>query len=403
MKSLNAKIYGVNAGDKYISTVTDSLSGVFSDFNSSEYAVFPGFCDVHVHFRQPGFSYKETIESGSKASAAGGYTAVCTMPNLKPVPDSFENLKQQLDFIEKDAVIKVLPYGSITKGELGDELSDMEDMAPFVCGFSDDGRGVQSDEMMEKAMLKAKSLGKMIVAHCEVNSLLKGGYIHDGEYAKKNNHKGICSASEYEQIARDIELVKKTGVKYHVCHISTKESVEIIRQAKKNGVDITCETGPHYLILDDMDLKEEGRFKMNPPLRSKEDKEALIQGIKDGTIDMIATDHAPHSAEEKSKGLEKSAFGITGIETAFSLLYTHLVKKGIITLEKLTELLCINPRKRFGIPFDDSFTIFNLEENFTVNPEEFISMGKATPFEGDVLSGRCVLTVYNNEVKYRRN
>ena len=403
MKSLNAKIYGVNAGDKYISTVTDSLSGVFSDFNSSEYAVFPGFCDVHVHFRQPGFSYKETIESGSKASAAGGYTAVCTMPNLKPVPDSFENLKQQLDFIEKDAVIKVLPYGSITKGELGDELSDMEDMAPFVCGFSDDGRGVQSDEMMEKAMLKAKSLGKMIVAHCEVNSLLKGGYIHDGEYAKKNNHKGICSASEYEQIARDIELVKKTGVKYHVCHISTKESVEIIRQAKKNGVDITCETGPHYLILDDMDLKEEGRFKMNPPLRSKEDKEALIQGIKDGTIDMIATDHAPHSAEEKSKGLEKSAFGITGIETAFSLLYTHLVKKGIITLEKLTELLCINPRKRFGIPFDDSFTIFNLEENFTVNPEEFISMGKATPFEGDVLSGRCVLTVYNNKVKYRRN
>ena len=402
MKSLSAKIYGSQIGDLYVSSVTDSLSGVFSDFNSSEYAVFPGFCDVHVHFRQPGFSYKETIESGSKASAAGGYTAVCTMPNLKPVPDTFENLKQQLDLIERDAVIRVLPYGSITKGELGDELSDMEDMAPFVCGFSDDGRGVQSDEMMKEAMLKAKALDKMIVAHCEVNSLLKGGYIHDGEYAKKNNHKGICSASEYEQIARDIELVKETGVKYHVCHISTKESVELIRQAKKDGVDITCETGPHYLILDDMDLKEEGRFKMNPPLRSKEDKEALIEGIKDGTIDMIATDHAPHSAEEKSKGLEKSAFGITGIETAFALLYTHLVKKGIITLEKLTELLCINPRKRFGIRFDDSFTVFNLEENFTVNPEEFISMGKATPFEGDVLSGKCVLTVYNNQVKYRR-
>ncbi|MBO5453039.1 MAG: dihydroorotase [Clostridia bacterium] len=403
MKSLNAKIYGINAGKEYISSVTGSLSGVFSDFNSSEYAVFPGFCDVHVHFRQPGFCYKETIKSGSMASAAGGYTAVCTMPNLKPVPDSLDNLKEQLEFIEKDAVIKVLPYGSITKGELGDELSDMEDMAPFVCGFSDDGRGVQSDDMMEKAMLKAKSLGKMIVAHCEVNSLLNGGYIHDGEYAKKNNHRGICSASEYEQIARDIELVKKTGVKYHVCHISTKESVELIRQAKKNGVDITCETGPHYLILDDMDLKEEGRFKMNPPLRSKEDKEALIEGIKDGTIDMIATDHAPHSAEEKSKGLEKSAFGIVGIETAFSLLYTHLVKKGIITLEKLTELMCINPRMRFGIPFDNSFTVFNLEETYTVNPDEFLSMGKATPFEGDTLSGRCVLTVYNNQVQYRRN
>ncbi len=402
MKSLRANVYGAQIGEMYISSVTDCLGGVFSDFNSKEYAIFPGFCDVHVHFREPGFSYKETIKTGSLAAASGGYTAVCTMPNLKPVPDTLDNLKQQLYLIEKDAQIKVIPYGSITKGELGEEISDMEEMAPFVCGFSDDGRGVQSDEMMEKAMLKAKSLDKMIVAHCEVNELLRGGYIHDGEYAKEHGHKGICSASEYEQIARDIELVKKTGVKYHVCHISTKESVEIIRKAKKEGVDITCETGPHYLILDDSDLKEEGRFKMNPPLRSKEDKEALLEGIKDGTIDMIATDHAPHSAEEKSKGLEKSAFGITGIETAFSLLYTHLVKEGIITLEKLVELMCINPRKRFNIPFDNSFTIFNLEENYTVNPDEFLSMGKATPFEGDVLSGKCVLTVYNNEVKYRR-
>ena len=403
MKSLNAGIYGTQIGKMYTSTVTDCLGGVFSDFNSKEYAVFPGFCDVHVHFREPGFSYKETIKTGSSAAAAGGYTAVCTMPNLKPVPDTLNNLKLQLDLIDKDAQIKVIPYGSITKGELGDEISDMEDMAPFVCGFSDDGRGVQKDEMMERAMLKAKALDKMIVAHCEVNALLKGGYIHDGDYAKEHGHKGICSASEYEQIARDISLVRKTGVKYHVCHISTKESVELIRQAKKEGLDITCETGPHYLILDDSDLKEEGRFKMNPPLRSKEDKEALIEGIKDGTIDMIATDHAPHSQEEKSKGLEKSAFGITGIETAFSLLYTNLVKKGIISLEKLTELMCINPRKRFNIPFDNSFTIFNLEEEFTVNPDEFLSMGKATPFAGETLSGKCVLTVYDNQVKYRRN
>ena len=277
------------------------------------YIVMPAFCDVHVHLREPGFSHKETIKSGTMASASGGYTAVCSMPNLNPVPDTMENLQIQLDLISNSAVIDVIPYGAITKGEKGEELSDMEVLAPYVCAFSDDGRGVQNTEMMEKAMLKAKSLGKMIVAHCEDNSLLKGGYIHDGEYAKEHNHKGICSESEYLQIARDIELVKKTGCAYHVCHISTKESVEIIRKAKKDGVDITCETAPHYLILTDKDLKEEGRFKMNPPLRGEEDKLALIEGLKDGTIDMIATDHAPHSAEEKSKGLEKSAFGITGI------------------------------------------------------------------------------------------
>ena len=316
---------------------TFSFEGALSSFaeyfsQNKEYIVFPGFCDVHVHFREPGFSYKETVKTGSLAAARGGYTAVCTMPNLNPTPDSLENIMLQKNIIDKDSVINVYPLGTITVGEAGNELSDMEGMRDIAIAYSDDGRGVQSDEMMRSAMQKAKELGKIIVAHCEVNSLLKGGYIHDGEYAKAHNHRGICSASEYEQIARDIELVKEIGCAYHVCHISTKESVEIIRQAKKDGVDITCETGPHYLVLDDSDLQEHGRFKMNPPLRSREDREALIAGILDGTIDMIATDHAPHSAEEKSKGLEKSAFGIVGLETAFPVLYTKLVKNGILTL-----------------------------------------------------------------------
>ncbi len=365
-----------------------------------EYVVFPGFCDVHVHFREPGFSYKETVYTGSCAAAAGGYTAVCTMPNLNPTPDSVESIKLQKDIIDKDAVINVYPYGTITVNEAGNELSDMEGMRDIAIAFTDDGRGVQSDDMMRAAMLKAKSLGKMIVAHCEVNSLLKGGYIHDGEYAKAHNHRGICSASEYEQIARDIELVKETGCSYHVCHISTKESVELIRQAKKDGVDITCETGPHYLVLDDSDLQEHGRFKMNPPLRSKEDREALIEGILDGTIDMIATDHAPHSEEEKSKGLEKSAFGIVGLETALPVLYTKLVKTGVLTLEKLVDLLCVNPRKRFGIPIGADFTVWDLNEEIEVDPEEFKSLGRSTPFAGEKLFGRCVLTVCNGEIKH---
>ena len=377
--------------------------GVFSSFlncfeNNKEYVVFPGFCDVHVHFREPGFSYKETIYSGSCSAAGGGYTAVCTMPNLNPTPDSVENIKIQTDIIKRDAKINVYPYGTITVKEAGNELSDMEGMKDIAIAFTDDGRGVQSDDMMRKAMLKARSLGKMIVAHCEVNSLLKGGYIHDGEYAKKHNHKGICSASEYEQIARDIELAKETGCAYHVCHISTKESVELIRNAKKEGVDITCETAPHYLVMDDSDLQEHGRFKMNPPLRGKEDREALIEGILDGTIDMIATDHAPHSEEEKSKGLEKSAFGIVGLETALPVLYTKLVKTGVLTLEKLVDLLCVNPRKRFGIPMGNDFSVWDLNEEFEVDPEEFCSMGRATPFEGEKLFGRCVLTVCNGTV-----
>ena len=373
----------------------------FSDMlsQSKEYCIFPGFCDVHVHFREPGFSYKETIKSGSLSAARGGYTAVCTMPNLKPVPDNAENLKLQTDIIKKDAVINVYPYASITVNEAGNELSDMESMSDAIA-FSDDGRGVQNDEMMRSAMIKAKELDKIIVAHCEVNELLKGGYIHDGEYAKAHNHRGICSESEYAQIIRDIKLVSEIGCKYHVCHISTKESVEAIRQAKRAGVDITCETAPHYLVLDDSDLQEHGRFKMNPPLRSPADREALIEGILDGTIDMIATDHAPHSQEEKSKGLEKSMFGIVGLETALPVLYTHLVKKGIITLEKLVDLLCVNPRKRFGIPMNNDFTVWDLNEEFTVDPDEFLTMGRSTPFEGDKLFGRCVLTVCNGKAVY---
>ena len=376
------------------------MSEELSVFNSSKYHIFPGFCDVHVHFREPGFSYKETIRSGSLAAAHGGYTAVCTMPNLNPVPDSVENLKLQLDLIEDSACIHVYPYGAITVGEKGEVPADLEGMAADVIGFSDDGRGVQSDKMMESAMRRAKALGKMIVAHCEDNSLLRGGYIHDGEYAKQHGHRGICSASEWGQIARDLELVKMTGCAYHVCHISTKESVEIIRKAKAEGLDVTCETGPHYLVMDDSDLQEDGRFKMNPPLRSKEDREALIAGIIDGTIDMIATDHAPHSADEKAKGLEKSAFGIVGIETAFPILYTYLVKPGIISLDKLMDLLVTNPRKRFSIPLGCDFSVWDLDAEYSIDPNTFLSLGKATPFTGWKVNGKCLATVCDGKIVY---
>ena len=368
----------------------------------SDYVFLPGFCDVHVHFREPGFSYKETIASGSNAAAHGGYTAVCTMPNLNPVPDCEAALKEQLDLINSTGSINIYPYAAITVGQKGENLSDMEVLSKNAIAFSDDGRGVQNDALMEAAMKKAKELGKMIVAHCEVNDLLFGGYIHKGEYAQKHNHRGICSESEFLQIARDIELVKKTGCAYHVCHISTKESVDIIRQAKAEGVDITCETAPHYLVLDDSDLKEEGRFKMNPPLRSAEDKKALIEGIKDGTIDMIATDHAPHSAEEKSKGLKQSAFGIVGLETAFQVMYTHLVKTEIITMQRLIELMCINPRQRFNIPLGEDFSVWDLSVKSKVNPNEFLSMGKATPFQGHELYGECLLTVCGGKVVYKK-
>ena len=367
-----------------------------------EVTVFPGFCDVHVHFREPGFSYKETISTGSKAAAHGGYTAVCTMPNLDPVPDCPEHMNVQREIIARDSVVSIYPYASITKGERGDELVDFQALAGTAIAFSDDGRGVQSGEMMEEAMKKAAALGKMIVAHCEVNELLRGGYIHAGDYAAAHGHRGIVSESEWKQIERDLVLAKKTGCAYHVCHISAKESVALIRKAKKDGVNVTCETAPHYLLLDESDLREEGRFKMNPPLRSKEDRRALIEGILDGTIDMIATDHAPHSAEEKAKGLEKSAFGIVGIESAFPLLYTYLVLGGILPLEKLIELLAIRPRERFGIPLcAEDYTAWALDEKNSVNPAAFLSKGKATPFEHWNVNGRCLLTVANGRIAYR--
>ena len=363
-------------------------------------AVFPGFCDVHVHLREPGFSYKETIGSGTRACAAGGYTDVCSMPNLNPVPDSAAHLEEQLKLIRENAVIGVHPYGAITVGEKGEQLAELEAMEPAIA-FSDDGRGVQSEEMMKEAMRRAKALGKMIVAHCEDNSLLRGGYIHDGEYARAHGHKGICSQSEWGPIARDLKLVEETGCAYHICHISTKESVALIREAKAKGLDVTCETAPHYLLMNDSMLREDGRFKMNPPLRSEEDRLALLEGIQDGTIDMIATDHAPHSAEEKSKGLAGSMMGVVGIETAFATLYTGLVRPGIISLEKLVQLLSDNPRKRFGLPVS-GYTVWDLSEEYEIDPAEFLSMGRATPFAGEKVFGRCLLTVYQDKIVYRK-
>ena len=401
----NADIVIENGNIVSVGEAVSSFAGEIIDC-SGKY-IFPGFVDVHVHFREPGFSYKETIKSGSMAAAKSGYTSVCTMPNLNPCPDSNDNLKLQLDIIKKDAVINVYPFGTITKGEKGEELADIEEISADVVGFSDDGRGVQSDEMMLSAMKKAKKLDKIISAHCEVNDLLFGGYIHDGEYARLNRHKGICSESEWKQIERDIELCKETGVKYHVCHISAKESVEIIRKAKADGVDITCETGPHYLVMNDMMLKDEGRFKMNPPIRSEYDRLALLEGILDGTVDMIATDHAPHSKEEKSKGLAGSNMGITGLETSFPILYTKLVKNKVISLEKLVDIMSIAPANRFGIESGiktgnkADLCVFDLDEEYTINSDNFVSMGKATPFEGEKVQGKCVLTVCNGKIVYK--
>lgn len=389
------------------SSIVPACGAEVIDFNNC--FIFPGFVDVHVHLREPGFSYKETIKSGTLAAAHGGYTDICSMPNLNPVPDCVDNIRAQTGIIERDAVVNVYPYGSITVGEKGEELSELEALAEYAVAFSDDGRGVQSDDMMLSAMKKAKELDMIIAAHCEVNELLKGGYIHDGEYAKQHNHRGICSESEWGQIKRDIELARKSGCKYHVCHISTKESVDLIRKAKSEGVDITCETGPHYLVFNDSMLQEEGRFKMNPPIRSEEDRLALIEGIKDGTIDMIATDHAPHSAEEKSRGLEKSLMGVVGLETAFPVLYTKLVKTGIITLEKLIELMSVNPRERFGIgslidinnPAD--LTVWSLNDKHTVEPDNFLTMGRATPFAGMEVYGQCTMTMVKGEIKWTTN
>ena len=368
--------------------------------DTGSFTVFPGFCDVHVHFREPGFYYKETIRSGSLAAARGGYTADCAMPNLAPVPDSREHLAQELAIIRRDALVRVYPYGALTVGEKGRDLADLQAMADEAVAFSDDGKGVQSESMMRAAMEAAKRLGKVLAAHCEDESLLHGGYIHDGAYAAAHGHRGICSESEWGPIKRDLRLAKETGCAYHVCHVSTGESVALIREAKREGVDVTCETAPHYLLLTDADLREEGRFKMNPPLRGEKDREALLEGLLDGTVDMIATDHAPHSAEEKARGLDKSAFGIVGLETAFPLLYTRLVKPGILSMDRLLDALAVKPRQRFGIPLEEDYTVWDLEEGFTVDPAEFLSKGRATPFAGEKLFGRCKLTSAAGNIAY---
>ena len=401
MENLKAKIVATSNQKNYIENALKNKK--FEFLNDSAYTVMPSFCDVHVHFREPGYSYKETIKTGSLSASRGGFTSVMTMPNLNPVPDSVENLSKQLEIIKDTATINVYPYASITVNQKGERLVDIKTLSKMVKAFSDDGRGVQSDEMMLNAMHLAKENNSMIVAHCEDNSLLMGGYVHKGDYALEHGHRGICSESEYRQVARDLELVSKTGVKYHVCHLSTKESVDLIRQAKKSGLDVSAETAPHYLILTDKNLQEHGRFKMNPPLRAEEDRLNLIEGVKDGTIEILATDHAPHSFEEKSKGLEKSAFGIVGLETAFSAVYTHLVKTNIITLEKLVEVMAINPRKRFNIDYDNGFTAFDLNAKYKVNPSEFLSMGKATPFEDMEFYGINKLTALNGEIIYQNN
>ena len=371
--------------------------------------VVPGLVDVHVHLREPGFSYKETVYSGTRAAAAGGYTAVCAMPNLDPVPDRPDRLRVQLDRIAKDAAVRVYPYGAVTCGEKGEALADMAALAPHVAGFSDDGRGVQSGAMMRSAMEEARRLGKIIAAHCEDESLLNGGYIHDGAYARAHGHRGICSQSEWGQIARDLRLAEETGCRYHVCHVSTGESVELIRRAKARGVDVTCETGPHYLVFSDIALQEDGRFKMNPPIRSDGDRRALIAGLLDGTIDMVATDHAPHAAEEKGRGLEKSLMGVVGLETAFAALYTHLVRPGTLSLGKLVDLLHTNPARRFGIgtplaegqPAD--LTVFDLDAGYTVDPADFQTMGRATPFDGMELYGVCRLTMAGGKIVWQED
>lgn len=396
-------------GDK-IERVAADIQPADNDkvYDCTGLTIMSGLVDLHVHLREPGFSAKETIATGTAAAAHGGFTTVCSMPNLAPAPDSMANLQQQLDIIERDAVIKVLPYATITRKRFGDELVNFEELKPYVAGFSDDGTGVQSEDVMRQAMAEAAKTDTIIAAHCEVDELLRGGYIHDGEYARINGHRGICSESEWQQVERDIELAAEAGCRYHVCHISTKETVELIRQAKARGVKVTCETGPHYLTMCDMDLKEEGRFKMNPPIRSAEDRDALIAGLQDGTIDVVATDHAPHTAEEKSRGLERSAMGVVGIETSFAVIYTKLVKAGVISLEKAVDVLAEAPRRIFnlggGLQEGEAadIAVFDLEKEFIVDPSTFLSKGRSTPFEGWQLQGECCLTLVDGRVAYER-
>ena len=395
--------------DGKIACISDSLSAedALRVVDASGALVLPGLADVHVHFREPGYSYKETIATGSRAAAAGGFTCVCPMPNLNPAPDSVENIGKELEIIRRDACIDVRPYSTITVGRKGSEVVDVAALKGLCCAFSDDGSGVQSGAVMQEAMQECASQHCILAAHCEDNSLLRGGYIHDGKYAAAHGHKGICSESEWGQIARDLLLAGQTGCAYHVCHISTKESVDIIRRAKAAGVDVTCETAPHYLCLCEDDLQEDGRFKMNPPLRSAEDRAALIQGLADGTIDMIATDHAPHSAEEKSRGLALSAMGVTGLECSFAVLYTCLVRTGKISLRRLVEAMCTAPRRRFRlgggaleVGADADIAVFDVSRPYVIEPENFLSKGKSTPFAGMQVYGKNKLTIYKGTVVY---
>lgn len=403
--------YDIAISNGRIVDIQSNIIGQYEDkvIKADGYTIAPAFVDVHVHLREPGYGYKERIETGTMAAARGGYTTVCPMPNLNPVPDSVENLKVEQDIIDRDAKIEVLPYAAITKGRKGEELVDFDALHDKVCAFSDDGSGVQTDDMMRQAMRQAVKHDSLIAAHCEVESLLNGGYIHDGEYARLHNHKGICSESEWGQVERDIKLAEETGCRYHVCHISTKETVQLIREAKARGVKVTCETGPHYLIFSDMDLEEDARWKMNPPIRSAEDRAALIEGIKDGTIDMIATDHAPHSIEEKSRGLKDSAMGIVGLETAFAALYTHLVRNKVISMQRLIELMSINPRKVFriegGLNIGDRADIVILDTNrkWVVDSDKFYSMGKITMFDGRPMVGDIAMTIHRGEIVYDAN
>ena len=371
--------------------------------------VSAGLVDLHVHLREPGFSSKETIATGTAAAAHGGFTTVCAMPNLEPAPDSLENLRRETEIIERDAVVKVLPYATITRRRAGREIVDFAALKPYLAAFSDDGSCVQNDGMMLAAMRAASANDCIIAAHCEVNSLLHGGYIHDGAYAAAHGHKGISSESEWRQIERDIRLAEQTGCRYHVCHISTKESVALIRDAKRSGVRITCETGPHYLTMCDADLREEGRFKMNPPIRSAADRNALIEGVQDGTIDVIATDHAPHTAEEKSRGLAGSAMGVAGLETSFAVIYTKLVMAGIISPERMIELMAEAPRRIFalggGLAAGEKadIAVFDLDNEFTVDPATFLSKGRSTPFEGWRLHGQTILTLVDGRTAYRND
>ena len=393
-----------------IECIAPSIEATDNDrvFDCTGKIITPGLVDLHVHLREPGFSRKETIATGTAAAAHGGFTTVCSMPNLEPAPDTMENLQQQLSIIERDAVVKVLPYATITRKRRGDELVDFSALKPYVAGFSDDGSGVQSGEVMQAAMYEAAKCGGIIAAHCEVNELLRKGYIHDGEYAKAHGHRGICSESEWAQIERDIELAAKADCRYHVCHISTKESVALIREAKRRGVKITCETGPHYLTMCDQDLQENGRFKMNPPIRSAEDRDALVLGLQDGTIDVVATDHAPHTADEKSRGLELSAMGVVGLETSFAVIYTKLVKTGVISLEKAIDVMAEAPRRIFGLGGGlqegeaADIAVFDLDATFTVDPTTFLTMGRSTPFEGWELQGECCLTLVDGKIAYEK-